>query len=136
MKEGEKATLSLYFLPLRVGQSSCRLQFYDDKAGEFSYSINVDVSPPPPLEIMKLLCEEHQSCEKGILFSVYILNNCHKIFDCEEIILQLSNPLLIHAKEMVNRLVGMYALFVVITLFISRKIQLEKKGYEMTLLRR
>lgn len=71
LKDSEKMSISVFFLPLRVGQSTCRLQFYDEKSGEFAYLITVDVSPPPPLETIKLLCEEHQSTEKDILICVH-----------------------------------------------------------------
>jgi hypothetical protein len=69
LKDSEKISIPLFFLPLRVGHSSCRLQFYDEKAGEFVYLITVDVSPPAPLEVIKLLCEENQSTEKDILIA-------------------------------------------------------------------
>lgn len=80
LKDSEKITIPLFFLPLRVGKSSCRLQFYDEKAGEFAYLITVDVSPPPPLETMKLLCEENQSTEKDILFIMSLFLEIEKLF--------------------------------------------------------
>ena len=75
LKDGEKMTIPLFFLPLRVGKSSCRLQFYDERAGEFTYLITVDVAPPPPLETIRLLCEENLTTEKDILVTKWCVSD-------------------------------------------------------------
>lgn len=105
LKDSEKILMPLFFLPLRVGQSTCRLQLYDEKAGEFSYVITVDVTHPQSIETIKLLCEENQSAEKGIQPTT---QQNQLYFDYVDIMVQASNPLLSHIKDMVNRLVGMY----------------------------
>lgn len=70
IKRGQKATISLTFLPVRLGTYTTELLFLDEKVGEFAYEIKATAEAPPPLDTFTCQCDAKGSITKTFNISV------------------------------------------------------------------
>eukprot|EP01049_Picozoa_sp_SAG25_P000345 SAG25_NODE_11_length_28117_cov_24.264901_6_plen_2767_part_00 len=70
IKRGQKATISLTFLPVRLGTYRTEILFLDERVGEFTYEVMATAEPPQELDTFACQCDAKGSITKTFSISV------------------------------------------------------------------